>query len=150
MYKNVSVLLESYPVDLEGRNEMSEHRFKLFQGVCDTIRSIRTQAGLASVKIPVKNINLYATDDVIIEDLSAMKKYFNSDEINILQLEITKQTEMTLDVSVDPRWGKVYRAGLKTVKDYLLGCNQEQLREIVCSEKITIRDIVTITDCIKT
>lgn len=134
LYCKESVLLEEYPSDSIGRDEIAERRFKLFQTVCDTIRSIRNQVKLASVKVPVKNIKLFATDDQIIDDLECMREYFNSEEINILQLEISKQTEMTLEVSIDPRFGKVYKAGLKAIKDFLSIQTQEQLKEIVESK----------------
>jgi isoleucyl-tRNA synthetase len=141
LYSKESVLLEEYPSDLEGRNLVSERRFKLFQSICDTIRSIRNQVGLASVKTPVKNIKLFTTNDQIIEDLECMREYFNSDEINILNLEISKQTEMNLEVSIDSRFGKIYRAGLKSIKDFLSIQTQEQLKEIVESEVFKVGDI---------
>jgi isoleucyl-tRNA synthetase len=141
LFSKESVLLEEYPSDLEGRNLVSERRFKLFQSICDTIRSIRNQVGLASVKTPVKNIKLFATNDLIIQDLECMREYFNSDEINILNLEISKQTEMNLEVSIDSRFGKIYRAGLKSIKDFLSIQTQEQLKEIVDSEVFKVGDI---------
>lgn len=110
-----SALLERFPsVDIQRVNEQSERRFQLFQTVADAVRTLRNQAGLASVKKPIKSVRVYleATDD-----LEAMRDYVLNDEMNVLNLSINPiLSAHNVSISMAPSYGKIYRGDYPKIK----------------------------------
>jgi isoleucyl-tRNA synthetase len=145
-YDQESILLENFPdVKQNLVDSVGERRFKLFQKVAEGIRSLRSQIGLGSVKIPISNVRIY-TDNI--DDLESMREYFNSDEINVLNLEILSQITPQYSISINPSYGKQYRSDFVKIKNELVHTKIEQLGDnasiVICGYSIP-REQLTIT-----
>ena len=121
-YKSKSILLEKYLDDdkLEYVNESSERKFRIFQQVCEAIRALRFEVNLGSVKIPLKKVTLKTKNREILEDLESVSKYFYSDEINIIELDIKINDDVKYYYTMDAKYGKIYKSDFKNIKDKLL------------------------------
>jgi isoleucyl-tRNA synthetase len=120
-YISESALLETFPT--ENKSIISsefEHSFKLFQQIADMIRTMRSQVGLSSVKVPIKSVTIYLENPSALEN---MREYFFSDEMNILNVEIKEQVEPEITLTMKPAYGKLYRADYPKIKNHLLTLN---------------------------
>ena len=126
-YTKDSILLEDFPKVIHTLvDRQSERRFKLFQNVAEGIRSLRSLTGIGSVKIPVSVIRVYLDN---VDDLEAMREYFNSDEINVLNLIINSQQTPEYSITMNSSLGKQYRGDFPKIKAELVNITIDELGE---------------------
>jgi len=145
-YEKESILLEDFPnVNHELVDNLGERRFKLFQKVAEGIRSLRSQIGLGSVKIPISKVRVYLDN---VDDLESMREYFSSDEMNVLHLEINTQETPEYSITINSSYGKQYRNDFVNIKNEISNLTMEQLSSNtsleICGYTIS-REQLTIT-----
>ena len=132
IYNKKSAILEKFPepdsslVDMTGEN-----KFQLFQKVGEIIRSLRSQVGLGSVKIPIREIYVYLENMKKVGLLEEVIDYFYTDEINVLSIQIREMCKPQLVGTMDLKYGKTYRSQFIAIKNALMNLSQLELEHIL-------------------
>ena len=119
-----SVLLCPYPDHLIlHNNDLLRKKISQLQDVANTIRSLRSKSNSTTIKIPIKCVDIYNTDEEVLEELKEYVTYLK-DEVNVLNVQfklLTDQVKYRLkpnNKTLGKKYRKQARKIMKAMEDY--------------------------------